>query len=85
MKELKTGSFPHNIDIDPDGRYGYVSNSNDASVSIIDLTNFEIVATLETGNGSHNVQFYNILNSNTQMNKVKDNNKIISANFNCGG
>ena len=85
VKELKTGSFPHNIDIDPDGRYGYVSNSNDASVSIIDLTNFEIVATLETGNGSHNVQFYNILNSNTQMNKVKDNNKIISANFNCGG
>ena len=31
------------------------------------------------------VQFYNILNSNTQLNKVKDNNKIISANFNCGG
>jgi DNA-binding beta-propeller fold protein YncE len=85
VKELMTGSFPHNIDIDPDGRYGYISNSNDASVSIIDLTNFEIVATLETGNGSHNVQFYNILNSNTQLNKIKDNNKIISANFNCGG
>lgn len=85
VKELKTGSFPHNIDIDPNGKYGYISNSNDASVSIIDLTDFEIVATIETGNGSHNVQFYNIMNSNSQLNVAKDDSKIISANFNCGG
>ena len=85
IKELKTGSFPHNIDIDPNGKYGYISNSNGASVSIMDLTNFEIVATIETGNGSHNVQFYNIMNSNTQINTAKDGGKIISANFNCGG
>ena len=85
IKELQTGDFPHNIDIDPNGKYGYISNSNDASVSIMDLTNFEIVATIETGNGSHNVQFYNIMNSNTQINTAKDGGKIISANFNCGG
>tara|TARA_B100000029_G_scaffold501768_1_gene575829 strand:- start:33056 stop:34102 length:1047 start_codon:yes stop_codon:yes gene_type:complete len=85
IKELKTGDFPHNIDIEPNGNYGYISNSNDATVSVIDLIKFEIVATIETGNGSHNVQFYNIMNSNTELNVAKDDSKIVSANFNCGG
>tara|TARA_B000000460_G_scaffold137535_1_gene96920 strand:+ start:553 stop:1623 length:1071 start_codon:yes stop_codon:yes gene_type:complete len=85
IKELQTGDFPHNIDIEPNGNYGYISNSNDATVSVIDLNKFEIIATIETGNGSHNVQFYNIMNSNTGLNVAKDDAKIVSANFNCGG
>jgi len=31
------------------------------------------------------VQFYNIMNSNTGLNVAKDDAKIVSANFNCGG
>ena len=85
IKELQTGDFPHNIDIEPNGNYGYISNSNDASVSVIDLNKFEIIATIETGNGSHNVQFYNIMNSNTPLNESNKDGKIVSANFNCGG
>ena len=85
IKELQTGDFPHNIDIEPNGNYGYISNSNDATVSVIDLNEFEIIATIETGNGSHNVQFYNIMNSNTKLDNTKDDAKIVSANFNCGG
>ena len=85
IKELQTGDFPHNIDIEPNGNHGYISNSNDATVSVIDLNKFEIIATIETGNGSHNVQFYNIMNSNAELNNAKDDAKIVSANFNCGG
>ena len=85
IKELQTGDFPHNIDIEPNGNHGYISNSNDATVSVIDLNKFEIIATIETGNGSHNVQFYNIMSSNAELNNAKDDTKIVSANFNCGG
>ena len=47
IKELQTGDFPHNIDIEPNGNHGYISNSNDATVSVIYLNKFEIIATIE--------------------------------------
>lgn len=47
---VKVGTQPWHPVITPDGRYVYLGNKDDNSVSVVDLENREVVATI-TGNG----------------------------------
>ena len=45
----------------------------------------EIITVLETGNGPHNVQFFNIIGESGKSGSNTEARKVIGANFNCGG
>ena len=49
LKMLPAGSDPENFDVSPDGKEIYVSNEDEAAVSIIDIDAGKIVKTLKMG------------------------------------
>src|SRR6201986_2994990 len=49
LKMLPAGSDPENFDVSPDGKQIYVSNEDEAAVSIIDIDAGKLVKTLKMG------------------------------------
>lgn len=51
--EFEEGSKPHMIFFDSGTKYAYVANVGSGTVTIIDVSQREIVTTIPTGNGAH--------------------------------
>jgi len=84
IKEIAVGEKPHNVEIMNDNTLIFVTNSGDGTVSIIDVGTLTETKRITTGNGPHNTIFIeSITNNSNGMNNNKEE-KIISANFNCG-
>lgn len=47
---MPVGSLPYGIAVTPDGKYVYVANSMDSTVSVIDTTTNTAIATVNVGN-----------------------------------
>ena len=56
LASIAVGSHPAHVVSDPDGRYAFVTNAGDDSVSVVDLTAREEVATIATGRYPHGLR-----------------------------
>ncbi len=45
-KWAQTGKYPWGMDVTPDFKYGFVANTNDASLSVVDLNEMKTLATV---------------------------------------
>lgn len=57
IKRIKAGCNPHHIFVQPDGKYAWVCNDGDGTVTIIDTDVQEIVKTIAIGRGHHEMAF----------------------------
>jgi YVTN family beta-propeller protein len=49
VQDIRVGRYPYGIAVDPAGTFAYVTNSGDATVSKIDLSNYSVTATIPVG------------------------------------
>ena len=49
IKTIETGNKTHGVVIDNEGKYAYVTNSNDNTLSVIDILSQTVIATLPVG------------------------------------
>jgi YVTN family beta-propeller protein len=54
---VTTGSGPHGVVIDTSGRWAWVTNSFDNTVSTIDLAALSVAATIPVGKGPNGISF----------------------------
>ena len=54
-KTVETGLGAHGVVIDRDGRYAYVTNTYAGSVSVLDIKDRKVVATVAVGKGPNGV------------------------------
>ncbi|HHA18400.1 MAG TPA: YncE family protein, partial [Methylophaga sp.] len=52
INTIDVGDSPEGIDITADGKFVYVSNWGEGTVSIINTDNYKVEKTLKTGKGS---------------------------------
>jgi YVTN family beta-propeller protein len=52
-KKVKVGRGPAHVDFSPDGKLALVTNAKDNSISIIDMSDFKVTATIPTGKSPH--------------------------------
>ena len=52
VKKIKVGRRPRGIVFLPDGSRAFVTNENDATLSVIDTAKLEVVGTIPTGEGT---------------------------------
>ena len=53
LAEVEVGSHPAHIVFTNDGNYAAVSNNGENTVSVIDVSTYEVVETIPTGEGPH--------------------------------
>lgn len=53
LAEVEVGSHPAHIVFTNDGNYAAVSNNGENNVSVIDVSTYEVVETIPTGEGPH--------------------------------
>ena len=53
VHRLIVGASPHHLVVQPDGKYVWVGNDDDASVSVVATDTHEVVATIPVGLGHH--------------------------------
>lgn len=56
-KTLKTRPGAHGVVVDPDGRYAYVTNIYDDSISVIEIASMKVISTTATGKAPNGVSF----------------------------
>lgn len=52
-KKVKVGRGPAHVDFSPDGKLALVTNAKDNTISIVDMTDFKVSATIATGKSPH--------------------------------
>lgn len=57
IKRIKSGRNPHHVFVQPDGRYAWVCNDGDGTVTVIDTEIQEVVKTIAIGSGHHEMAF----------------------------
>jgi len=55
VSRVPTGKAPHWIAVNSDGSRAYVTNESDNSVSVVDLAQRRVVATIAVGNGPRKI------------------------------
>ncbi len=57
IRNIKVGKNPHHVLVQPDGKFAWICNDGDATVTVIDTENQKIVSTLNIGKGHHEIAF----------------------------
>lgn len=57
IRKIKAGRNPHHVFVQPDGKYAWVCNDGDGTVTVIDADIQEIVKTIVVGSGHHEMAF----------------------------
>ncbi|GAU69666.1 hypothetical protein SSP35_13_01370 [Streptomyces sp. NBRC 110611] len=69
LGQVQVGEFPLTITSSPDGRFGYVSGNLASTVTVVDLTTLQAVATLEVDrtdiSGAHGLAYIESPHTNT--------------------
>ncbi|MGS2778321.1 YncE family protein [Robertmurraya sp. GLU-23] len=53
QNKVEVGNHPAHVVFTDDGRYGLVTNNEDNTVSVIDLSTYTVINTISTGEGPH--------------------------------
>lgn len=57
---MRTGPGPHGVAISPAGAWAFVTNIHENSVSMIDLSSEEVVATFAVGAGPNGITLFGL-------------------------
>ncbi len=80
---MNVGEWPYAVSVTPDGKKVYVTNSLSNTISVIDMANDTVTATVNLGNGSTGVAFGHFTDSNASGQNTKTNSaKTIPSGFN---
>jgi YVTN family beta-propeller protein len=56
---IRVGRAPHGVSVSDDGRYAYVTNLWDATISAVDLSTQREAATIQVGDGPNGITYWN--------------------------